>query len=310
MRAVVGRVALLVGVFALVAAAIAMFWGRDAGRRIPISTESFTRLSGTAAGALAKSDTPVPVTYVIHTQTDPNASTGTVIAMQQVGCMAATADFCIDAQGNFLLASTDPAVVSINTYKFALDRHTGLPVKDQARYIKDTSAIMPYEGIVAKFPFNTEKKTYQFWDGTLQKSVDATFSGTKTIGGVKTLRFDVDVPSTPAEVADGVQGTYEGSQTLWVEPRTGAYIDQAVRQKITLDDGTVVLDADLRYTAQTVKANASDAKGNVRSLWLIDVLARWIGLGVGIVLIALAIVLLRRPRAGSPGERPRTLTHA
>jgi hypothetical protein len=304
-RGVVGRVALLLGVFALVAAGVALFWGKDAAYRIPMDTDSYTRLTGEASGALAKSDTPVPVTYIVHTQVDPKKSTDAVIAMVQTECVATTSDYCIDGKGNVVLAKDDPALVTLSQDKFALDRTTGFPVEDQAKYVSDASLVQPYAGVVVKFPFNTEKKNYDYWDGTLGKAVTAEFKGIKTIDGLKTYRFDVTVPAQDAEVAAGTRGTYEATQTVWIEPKTGAFIDQTGTKKVTLPDGTKILDIDVRYTPDTVKTNVDTAKSNKRSLWLVDTFLPIFGTVIGVILIGLGIFLLRR-RPAAPTQEPRT----
>jgi len=304
-RAVAGRLALLLGVFALVAAAVAIFWGKDAAYRIPLDTDSYTRLTGQASGALAKSDTPVPVTYIVHTQVDPKKSDGDVVSMVQTECVATTTDYCIDEKGNFVLQADDEHVVTISQDKFALDRRTGFPVEDQAKYIGDPASVMPYEGVVVKFPFDTEKKNYDYWDGTLGKAVTATYKGIRTIDGLKTYRFDVAVPSQDAEVAAGTQGTYAATQSVWVDPKTGAFIDQTGTKTVKLADGTNVLDIEARYTPDTVKNNVADAKSNKQSLWLIGTfLPIWAPI-IGIGLIVLGVVLIRR-RPAAPAAEPRT----
>ena len=306
MRAVVGRVALLLGVFALVAGAIAIFWGKDAAYRIPMNTDSYTRLTGEASGQLAKSETPVPVTYIVHTQVDPKKSNDDVISMIQTKCMATTADYCIDENGKFVLAGDDPQIVNIGQDKFALDRSTGLPVQDQGKYVTDTAAVEPYQGVVVKFPFNTEKKDYDYWDGTVGKAVVAHYKGTRTIEGLQTYRFDVDIPSQDAEIAADTQGTYAATQSVWVDPKTGAFIDQKRTQNVALPDGTKLLDVQVSYTDDTVKNNVATAKDNGRSLFLIGTIGRFVAPAVGVVLILLGLFLLRRRRTTSTDGSHRT----
>ncbi|SFC02493.1 Protein of unknown function [Nocardioides terrae] len=297
MRGVVGRLLLVVGVFAVVAGGVAIFWGKDAAYRIPMDTDSFTRLTGEASGALAKSDTPVPVTYVVHTQVDPKRSNDDVIAMEQTSCMATTSDYCIDAKGTFVLAGDDEAVVNIGHNKFALDRRTGLPVQDQGKYVSDAELVKDYQGFVVKLPFNTEKKDYDYWDSTVGKAVSAHYAGTRTIDGLKTYRFDVTVPSQTAEIAADTQGTYAATQSVWVDPVTGAFVDQKATQTVALLDGTKLLDVDVSYTDGTVKENVSTAKSNGRSLWVVGTGLRIIAPIVGLLLIVGGVLLVRRRRA-------------
>ena len=302
MRTVVARLAIVLGVFALVVGAVAIFWGKDAAYRIPLDTDSYTRLTGEASGALAKSDTPGPVSYIVHTQVDPKHSDDDVIAMTQTSCMATTTEYCLDDKGNFVLAQDNPAIVNTNIAapdKFALDRATGFPVKDQAKYVTDTAAVLPYAGVVVKFPFDVEKKDYDYWDGTLGKAVTATYKGTKKIDGLETYRFDVSIPKQDATIAADTQGSYAATQSVWVDQKTGAFVDQEGTQTVELPDGTKVLDVQVSYTDDTIKANVAKAKDNGQSLFLIDTIARFVAPVVGIILIAVGVFLLRRRTSGS-----------
>jgi hypothetical protein len=296
-RGLVGRLLLVLGVFAVVAGGVAIFWGKDAAYRIPMNTDSFTRLTGEASGALAKSESAVPVTYVVHTQVDPKRSDDDVVAIQQTSCMATTSEFCIDKDGGLVLADNDEAVVNIGLNKFALDRRTGMPVDDQGKYVTDTDLVRSYEGVVVKFPFNVEKKSYDYWDGTLGRAVTAYYKGVKTIRGLKTYRFEVSIPATQAEVSDGIQGTYEAAQTIWVDPKTGAFIDQEGSQKVSLADGTLMLDAKVRYNDATIAENVDKAEDNHRSLWLVDTVLRFVAPVLGVLLILGGILVLRRRKA-------------
>ncbi|MFI2708177.1 DUF3068 domain-containing protein, partial [Nocardioides sp. CER28] len=279
-----------------------IFWGKDAAYRIPLDTDSYTRLTGEASGQLAKSETPVPVTYIVHTQVDPKKSDNDVISMVQTKCMATTEAYCIDAKGKFVLAGDDPAIVNIGQDKFALDRTTGFPVANQSKYVTDSDSVDSYQGVVVKFPFNTEKKDYDYWDGTLGHAVTAHYKGTKFVDGLKTYRFDVSIPTQDAEIAAGTQGTYAATQTVWVDPKTGSFIDQEGTQTVALPDGTKMLDVSVSYTDGTVKNNVDTAKSNKRSLWLIGTGARFIAPVVGIVFVILGVFLLRR-RPSSPAEQ-------
>ena len=56
-----------------------------------------------------------------------------------------------------------------------------------------------FEGLYFKFPFQTEKKTYPFWDGSLREAADIEFQETETIEGLEVYRFEqVIEPTTSA----------------------------------------------------------------------------------------------------------------
>lgn len=311
MRVWIGRLAIMLGAFAVVAAAVAMVWGKDAAKRTPLNIDSYTRLTGTASGVLAKSETPVPVKYITHTQVDPDASDDEVVVMDQVGCITVdepgASDWCIDEKGNVVVEDDDPRMVQFSREKFAIDRVSALPVEDQGAYIPDEDAVLPYEGLVTKFPFDVEKKDYEFWDGTLGETILATYEGEREIDGLTTYEFQLSVPATETEIAEGTTGTYEAAQTIWTDPKTGAYVDQKGSQTVTLPDGTVVLDIEVTYTDETVEANVADAKSNGRSLWLLGTALPIGGAILGLVLIAVGLLLQRRRDTGSGpvGTAPR-----
>lgn len=95
------------------------------------------------------------------------------------------------------------------------------------------------------------------------------------------------VPPTSAEILKDTQGTYETTQTLWVDPVTGSIIDQSGSQVLMLESGTTVLDIEVAYTDKTVQANVDDAKANGRTHRADD---------------GSAAVGRARARAGAPGR--------
>jgi len=60
----------------------------------------------------------------------------------------------------------------------------------------------PHEGLVNKFPFEVEQKTYPFWDGVVGRAVDATFQGEEEVDGLPTYKFQGTPADAPAELSD------------------------------------------------------------------------------------------------------------
>ena len=58
-----------------------------------------------------------------------------------------------------------------------------------------------HEGLVLKFPFGTEKKTYQFWDTTLRKAFPITYKDTTELDGLKVYVFEQDIPKQEVPLA-------------------------------------------------------------------------------------------------------------
>ncbi|MCB0950361.1 MAG: DUF3068 domain-containing protein, partial [Mycobacterium sp.] len=87
-----------------------------------------------------------------------------------------------------------------------LDRTTALAVSSEnnpggavqkPRTIEDenppTNIALPHEGLTYRFPFNTEKKTYPFFDPIAQKAFDANYSGEDDVNGLTTYKFTQNV---------------------------------------------------------------------------------------------------------------------
>jgi hypothetical protein len=174
------------------------------------------------------------------------------------------------------------------------------------------------EGQIYKFPFGTQKRTYQVWDRDLRTSLPAEFKGTETIEGVEVYRFEQVIGEQPAKnVSDESMSTllgrfapeatsgqvmYSNTRTMWVEPTTGMYVKVREEQHKELvpatGASTVLLDADFEYTPETVAKAADRAGSNRAQLNLISI---WAPLGlavVGLLLVIFAFMLGRRAASG------------
>ena len=56
-----------------------------------------------------------------------------------------------------------------------------------------TNIALPHEGLAYRFPFDTEKKTYPFFDPIAQKPFDANYDGEEDVNGLTTYRFTQNV---------------------------------------------------------------------------------------------------------------------
>ena len=87
-----------------------------------------------------------------------------------------------------------------------LDRKSALAVSSDTnpggsvqkpRSIEDeappTNVALPHDGLSYRFPFDTEKKTYPFFDPIAQKAYDANYEGEEDVNGLTTYRFTQNV---------------------------------------------------------------------------------------------------------------------
>lgn len=286
MRKILGLVAIGLGAFLLVTALLAWVYAPGQFKRTPLDTNSTTQLSGTAT---YRGEGPGPVKAVSRSVVVGERSDDDVSVFTSTSCLVwdkgADSPSCVsveDPQKRLITAGQD---------LFATDRRTGLSV-NETKYIGQGT---PHEGLVNKFPFDAEKKTYPFWDGLLGRSVDAAYAGEDTVGGLKTYKYVIDVRDEPAEIARDVQGTYSTRKTIWADPVTGALIKQTEQQQRTLDGETVV-DLDFGFTEDQVAKNVKDAKANGTKLSLLGVLPL-VALALGIFGVGLGAFLLRGQQA-------------
>lgn len=287
-RRYIGLLCLLLGGFLLTAAAVSKFWGEPNSQRVPLSTDSTTHLSGTADKlnpATGKVEN-FPVKIVSYTKVDPKASTGTVAVFTSQTCVVKDSDNpppCTDGK--------DPRTVDVSVGVLAADRHTAKSVNDFKGKQKD---YVPHDGgLVLKYPFNTEKKTYQVWSDTAGKSFPATFAGEATLDGLKVYKFDIKIDAAPITIAEGITGTLDYTSTQWVDPVTGSVIDQKQHDVRKLEDGSTALDLTAGYTPSTVKDNIATAKKNISSLHLVSNVIPIGGLIGGLLLLGVGTALNR-----------------
>jgi hypothetical protein len=218
---------------------------------------------------------------------------------------------------NSTVDTADQGVITATQERIALDRVT-------AQSVQCCGENPRHQGLTLKFPFDTRKTTYQFWDAPAERALPAAFTRTERINGVSVYRFeqridqldigDQDIPGTLA----GEPGTpsvqtdviYSNVKTLWVEPATGIIVkaQQDVTQVLRTPGGEQVLtliDAVLTYDEATVDANADDAAKGVNQLRILGTILPVAALALGLIALAAGLVLLRSPegRRVARGER-------
>jgi hypothetical protein len=218
---------------------------------------------------------------------------------------------------NSTVDTADQGVITATQERIALDRVT-------AQSVQCCGENPRHQGLTLKFPFDTRKTTYQFWDAPAQRALPAAFTREERINGVTVYRFeqridqldigDQDIPGalagdpdTPSIQTDVV---YSNAKTIWVEPATGIIVkaQQDVSQVLRTQGGEEVLtlvDAVLTYDEATVDANADDAASGANQLRLLGTIVPIAALALGLIALAAGLVLLRSPegRRVARGER-------
>jgi Porin PorA len=208
---------------------------------------------------------------------------------------------------NSTIDTADQGVITATQERIALDRVT-------AQSVQCCGENPRHQGLTLKFPFDTEKTTYQFWDGPAQRALPAAYTRTERLEGVDVYRFEqridrLDVgdqeipgalagdPDTPSIQTNIV---YSNLKTLWVEPATGIIVkaQQDVSQVLETPGGEQVLtllDGVLTYDEATVSANADDAASGANRLRMLGTILPAVALFLGLIAVAAGLVLLRSP---------------
>jgi hypothetical protein len=315
-----GTVALFLGAFLLALAAMSKYYMYDQLAVVPLNhtnttisttTEDATYLD--AEAGLKVMTGPLKNTKVVtgDVAAGKRASKelGKDIAVWNIYDCTDTPDFDCGSKETALSAVSD---------RVAFDRNTGLAVAWDDTYSDAGEKIEPggFKGLYFKFPFDTKKKTYPFWDGTLRKATPAKFVGEGTVKGLKVYRFKqviepvkidtLDVPGTLVgsdEATVSADQIYSSVSTYSVEPVTGVVIvGQTAMDNYLEVDGVrkaTTTDATLRYTNGTVQDTVNEFKSKALLLKSIHTYVPVGGAILGVVLIAIGLFTRRGTTSGT-----------
>lgn len=296
MRKTIGFVLFVLGAALLAVGVVTTTWAPGVVKQTPLDVDTTTRLEGQGArldaetGELGQAR-PVRVTSV--TQVDSDASGDDVAVFVQYQCVVYTdqgeVPDCPAGKDERIFTIPDPD-------KFATDRKTALAV-DEDGHIPDDQQVVQHDGLVNKFPFDTEEKEYPYWDGLTEQAWPAVFVENEDVQGVEARHFTVTIEDEAVdEVAPDLPGTYSNKVDIWVEPRTGAILRQEQDQQRYLEDGTQVVDLQVAFTDEQIDTFVSDAEDNIAQLDLVTKTMPLVGfIGGGLLLLAgVAVLLLGR----------------
>ena len=286
MRKKVGTTLSVLGGFLILVALLGAFYAPGPLMKTPLDVNQETSLSGTAE----ISGETVPVKVWSVTFADSEKSDDDVIVWVNSSCVVFDKD---DIDG--CVSSDDPGerLLTASTDNFASDRYSGIAVNDP-KYLP--AEAKEHQGLVNKWPFESEKKTYPYWDALVGETVDAEYDRTEKLDGLETYVYTVSVTDVPVEITDGVQGTYTDNKEIWVEPVTGAIVDQSDSQVRLDEEGDVFLALDISFTDEEVEASIEDAKANSLKLNLATKIVPMIGFigGIPMAIVGIALLVMGR----------------
>jgi hypothetical protein len=284
-RGVLAKVLTGLGAFLLTVAVLALLWVPSQVKKTPLNVDSTTRLDGTAVLGSGADAWKGPIKVTSISRTDSELSTGDVALFVNSTCVVKNQDGkapdCVSAQ------DPDKRLISASTDTFATNRRTAEATNDFDALPADAEQ---KEGLVNKFPFDAEQRTYPFWDGSANKVVEATFEGQETLDGLVTNKYRTVVKGAAAEIAAGVKGTYDDDKVMWVEPASGSIMKQT-EHRILKQDGKAVVDLNMKFTDEQVAANVKDGKANSSKLKLLTSTVPMLAGLLGLVSLAMGLFL-------------------
>ena len=267
-------------------------------------------------------DVPLVAQEQITVESPANADVVTL----QVGSTLRRTDKQQD--NGLLLAMVDTVTVNRSTAEAVSSETNPGGSLQKPRAIEDTqpptNVALPHEGLTYRFPFGTEKRTYQVFDPIAQKPFDANYDGEDDVNGLTTYRFtqnigfdddgnlvepvkyasllddeaDADVTATAAMW--GVEGEpdqritmsryYAAQRTFWVDPVTGTIVKKKERgyqyyAEEPLEPKVTFVDYTVTSTEETIEAQVAGARDER------DRLALWSRI-LPITFTAMGLVLL------------------
>lgn len=330
MRSALTYILLGLGVFAVALGLVLRFYTYPQLAKMPLDLDSFSVATGTADRALVfvangpDEHVPefrdgLPITSTTRVTADPQAP-----EMEEGGDVAAY----IEASRITATDNPDIGPLSASVRQLCVDRHTGEAVAPcHTQFIEDSNTgdksedrvtaerdTVQQPGFGFKLPFDTEKRTYQWYDLRIKDTVDLDFQQEDTVKGLDVYQFAFHIepqrigsrevpgsllgePDTPSIETDVY---YEADRTMWIDPVTGAVIalEQSVTQKLVQDgqdyaDGEVVFDGTLTLDDETVSKNVADAEDSGSKLWLLTTLPIILWVAGGVLIVGATVLLLR-----------------
>ena len=206
-------------------------------------------------------------------------------------------------ENGLLLAMVDTVTLNRRTAQAVSDdERPGGSVQKPRTFDDDkpsTNIALPHEGLAYRFPFNTEKKSYPFFDAIAQKPFDANYDGEEDVNGLTTYRFTQNVgydadgklvaPIKYASLYDknedgevtaraelwGLPGDpyepitmtrfYAAQRTFWVDPVTGVVVKAQEHAnhyyaRDALNPEMALADYKVTSTEQTVESQVAAAR--------------------------------------------------
>ncbi len=259
MRRVAGLIAAGLGTFLLVSGAAMRYYVAGQVVKFPLNKYQVTTLVGKN------------VTYFSPgVLKDVKGATMRQTRTIEGDVAAGTSRRAVWTQFSYTFDATHGVAYQSLTQRSAFDRRTGELIACCGEAVGAFTGRQ--SGLSLTWPIGTRQQSYQIFDATLLKPVQARFAGQATIDGLRTYRFVEQVPAQkfgsqklPGSLV-GLHGQptvklaeyYQATNSYWVDPVTGSVVDINEDQKLTLRDSggvqrLVLFQGALQMTPQSVQ---------------------------------------------------------
>ena len=299
----------IIGLGAALAVAALLLSTYTAGkiRKVPLTLDATLVAGGTGTALdpaslsgerfVIDKDVPLVSQQAVTVETPANAEVVTL----QVGTTVRRTDKQQD--NGLLLAMVDTVTMNRSSAEAVSDDTRPGGSVQKPRTITDdkpsTNIALPHSGLTYRFPFDTEKKSYPFFDPIAQKAFDANYDGEDDVNGLSTYRFTQNVgydadgklvePIKYASLYDknedgevtaraglwGLPGDpyepvtmtryYAAQRTFWVDPVSGTIVKEQERAnhyyaRDPLKPEMALADYKVTSTEQTVESQVAAAR--------------------------------------------------
>jgi hypothetical protein len=322
------------GVALIVIAGVVRFWAAPRLVKAPVDINAVLHAGGdnfNYLDATAGKNVPITVSVTRHIVGDVSASNSKVAVYDESLCLTRDDQH----QGLGCVGQGDPRLITNSSDRVAFDRVSGMAVTGDvcgssqtqpcnANVNGSSDAAHTHVGLDYKFPIDTQKKTYQFFDTVVGKPFPAVYVRTVKVhygpGGKSVLNcymFVQTITDQPVYTNGVLPSTYSNVRTLWVEPTTGVIVDgsENLKQVLTGRQGLdptsplvsptlanlVALQGLLKFDAPTIASQAKLATDSLPKIHAVRLSIPIGGLVLGLIALIVGLALARSGGAGASG---------
>ena len=199
------------------------------------------------------------------------------------------------------------------TQRSAFDRRSGLIIDCCGAYVSITnlgSTTGHQSGLAYAWPIGTQPTTYQVFDTILRRPEPYRYAGTATTDGMTSYKFVEQVTNQqlatqtapgklvglPGQLSVTLPEYITETNTVWVDPTTGAPLDETWDRTLSLEDSTgatrlILFKGVLTATPATVTNAVNTAKSSDLKVKLIQDIGPLVTLLLGVIMLVVGITL-------------------